>query len=152
MGKQKIVKHFSVTIVIVYKNKCLLHRHKKLGIWIPVGGHVDEDELPEEAAVREAREESGLDIELFNSDKNYKKYYSNIDLLIKPAHIELHLIEEYHHHINLVYYAKSNNSKIQAEDERDEHFQWFTKDELNNENINSEVKFVCKEALDILIG
>ena len=43
----EITRHFTATTVIVHKNKVLLHLHKKLGIWIPVGGHIDRDELPE---------------------------------------------------------------------------------------------------------
>lgn len=38
----------------------LLINHKKYNIWVAPGGHVDEGELPCEAAVREAAEEVGL--------------------------------------------------------------------------------------------
>ena len=34
--------------------------HKKLGIWVQPGGHVDAGEAPSDAAVREATEETGL--------------------------------------------------------------------------------------------
>ena len=60
----EITRHFTATIMVVYNNKMLLHMHKKLGLWLPVGGHIDRDELPEEAALREAKEESGLDVEI----------------------------------------------------------------------------------------
>jgi 8-oxo-dGTP pyrophosphatase MutT (NUDIX family) len=39
---------------------CLLTRHKKLGKWLQLGGHVDGEQRVERAALREAREESGL--------------------------------------------------------------------------------------------
>jgi 8-oxo-dGTP pyrophosphatase MutT (NUDIX family) len=39
---------------------CLLTRHRKLGKWLQLGGHVDGEERVERAALREAREESGL--------------------------------------------------------------------------------------------
>jgi ADP-ribose pyrophosphatase YjhB (NUDIX family) len=40
--------------------RVVLHRHKRLGIWLQPGGHVDAGELPWEGAVRETREETGL--------------------------------------------------------------------------------------------
>lgn len=41
-------------------DRIVLHRHKRLGIWLQPGGHVDPGEDPAQAAVRETREETGL--------------------------------------------------------------------------------------------
>jgi len=41
--------------------RLLLHHHRRLGRWLQMGGHVEAGELPAQAALREAREESGLD-------------------------------------------------------------------------------------------
>ena len=145
-----VIRHFTVTVLVVYKNKVLLHRHKKLGIWIPVGGHIDENELPEETAVREVKEEAGLKIELYNLDQDNLSYYGQGELLIKPVHIELHKIKESHFHINFVYYAKTETDEIRASEQKNEDFKWFTREELYDERIKKSVKFVCEEALDIL--
>jgi 8-oxo-dGTP pyrophosphatase MutT (NUDIX family) len=40
--------------------RALLLFHARLSLWVQPGGHVEEDEGPEEAALREAREETGL--------------------------------------------------------------------------------------------
>lgn len=145
-------RHFTVTVLIVYKNKVLLHKHKKLGIWIPVGGHIDENELPEESAAREAGEEAGLDIELYNFDEDNRVYYKTEKnkLLIKPAHIELHKIEEGHFHINFVYYGRAGSDKIKPGEQEKEDFKWFGKEELDDEKIAESVRFISKEALEIL--
>ncbi len=40
--------------------RILLHHHRRLDRWLQMGGHVDGEESPLEAALREGREESGL--------------------------------------------------------------------------------------------
>ena len=55
---------FTVAIFVVHDAKVLLILHRKLGKWLPLGGHIELDEDPEIAARREAKEESGLDVEL----------------------------------------------------------------------------------------
>ncbi|MCB0998938.1 MAG: GNAT family N-acetyltransferase [Acidimicrobiales bacterium] len=40
----------------------VLHRHKRLGLWLQPGGHVDAGETPWDAARREAEEETGLPV------------------------------------------------------------------------------------------
>lgn len=55
---------FTVAIFIVQNAKVLLILHRKLNKWLPVGGHIELDEDPEVAALREAKEESGFEVEL----------------------------------------------------------------------------------------
>lgn len=50
----------TATVYIINESKVLLHNHKKYNTLFPVGGHIEADELPHEAALREAYEESGL--------------------------------------------------------------------------------------------
>jgi 8-oxo-dGTP pyrophosphatase MutT (NUDIX family) len=58
--------HFTAGCFIVDADgRLLLHHHRRLGIWVHMGGHVEGDETSEAAALREAAEESGLaDLEL----------------------------------------------------------------------------------------
>ncbi len=53
-------KHFTVSIFIVHKDKVLLHVHKRAKKILPLGGHIEPNELPEDACKREVQEESGL--------------------------------------------------------------------------------------------
>lgn len=52
--------HITASAFVISERGVILHRHRKLGIWVQPGGHVDAGEAPEEAAVRETREETGL--------------------------------------------------------------------------------------------
>ncbi len=46
--------------IVVGPRGVVLHRHKRLGVWLQPGGHLDPGEEPWDAARREAAEETGL--------------------------------------------------------------------------------------------
>lgn len=47
-------------VVVDEAGRVVLHRHKRLGLWLQPGGHVDPGERAAEAAARETLEETGL--------------------------------------------------------------------------------------------
>jgi len=94
---------FAVSAFVVWDGKVLLHRHHKLGIWLPPGGHVEPNETPDDAAVREVLEEAGVAVELIGERA--------IDApgplqLIRPRGVQLESIAPGHEHIDLVYLAR----------------------------------------------
>ncbi len=58
--KGAVRRHFTATGFVVQADRTLLHWHKRLGQWMPPGGHIERDEDPVEAVLREIREETGL--------------------------------------------------------------------------------------------
>jgi 8-oxo-dGTP pyrophosphatase MutT (NUDIX family) len=52
------------TYVMRHDGSFLMLFHKKLGKWLPPGGKVDRHETPDEAAMRECFEETGVEIKL----------------------------------------------------------------------------------------
>lgn len=144
----EITRDFTASTAIVFGSRILLHKHKKLGIWIPVGGHIDRDELPEDAAVREAREESGLEIKLFHPDTELG--VSDVRELARPFHILLEDIEPGHQHIDMIFYATSGTDKLAPEDGETGDLKWFTREELDRPEIPENVREICKHALDVI--
>jgi 8-oxo-dGTP pyrophosphatase MutT (NUDIX family) len=47
-------------VVLDETGRVLLHRHKRLGIWLQPGGHLEPGESPADAARRETSEETGI--------------------------------------------------------------------------------------------
>ncbi len=53
--------HVTASAFVVSSRGVILHRHRRLGIWVQPGGHGDAGEDPASAALRECEEETGLD-------------------------------------------------------------------------------------------
>ena len=52
--------HVTASAIVVGERGTVLHLHKRLGIWLQPGGHIESGEVPHDAALREAHEETGL--------------------------------------------------------------------------------------------
>jgi 8-oxo-dGTP pyrophosphatase MutT (NUDIX family) len=55
--------HVTASGIVVGRRGTVLHLHKRLGIWMQPGGHIDAGETPDIAARREATEELGLAVD-----------------------------------------------------------------------------------------
>lgn len=82
--------HITGSAVVVGRRGTVLHLHKRLGLWLQPGGHLDEREWPHEAALRESAEETGLDV----------RHVDGGPLLI---HVDAHDGGRGHRHLDLRY-------------------------------------------------
>ncbi len=144
---------FTVGVFVVYKDKVLLRMHDKYHIWLAVGGHVELDEDPNQAALREVKEEVGLDVVLWDGNKKFKESFGgkyDHRELIPPIALNRHNTSETHEHIDLVYFAKSDTDEVVPENVDDE-WKWLTKDELHAmEGVLPDIKFYAALALETL--
>ena len=120
---------FTAEVLIVCKNRVLLRKHDKYKKWLSVGGHIELDEDPNQAAIREVKEEVGLDVKLFGKAVDFTRQgYSE---LIPPRFLNRHKINENHEHVSLIFLAKSETDKLNlSQEEISEECKWFTKEEL----------------------
>ena len=120
---------------IIKNNRILFLRHKKYDMWLQPGGHVEERETPDEAAIRETMEEVGLEIEILDGFMPDTSFENKSEDLPQPFNINLHRIEEGHWHLDFQYLARPVDG-ISEKEYSDEDMKWFSEDELEDEHLN----------------
>ncbi len=138
---------FTVAIFVVRERRILLVHHRRLGKWLPLGGHIELDEDPEQAALREAKEESGLDVELIGERPPTTE--PGTRALIAPRFLDIHRINETHEHIGMIYWARvrSGNLSLAAEEHHD--IRWVDAAGLEQLDppLSGAVRWYCLQAL-----
>ena len=133
---------WAVAVFVVCGERVLMHWHRKLGRWLPPGGHVEPNELPDEAAVREVLEETGVTARLLGApDDAAAPTLGRPRPLCRPAGIQLEVIAPGHEHVDLVYFA----SGVPVEPW--EGVGWFDPDELSGLDLTEELADWCRRAV-----
>lgn len=138
---------FTVAIFIVQNGQVLLIHHRKLDKWLPIGGHIELEEDPEAAALREAREETGLEVELLGERPPTTE--PGTRALIAPRFLDIHRINETHEHIGLIYWARPKSGEVTLAAAEHHHIRWVTAAELDllTPPMSNAVKWYCRQAL-----
>ena len=147
----EVTRHFTATTYIVHAGKVLLHLHRRQHLWLPPGGHIERDELPHEAAVREIEEETGLRLRLHSeADARELSVQMECGVVPQPAFILIEDINPYHQHIDFTYFARipdrweGDESSMLGSDLG---FSWFGLDELEMEGVPTNVKVGAGRAI-----
>ena len=133
---------------LINDNKVLLIKHKKLGLWLPVGGHIEKDETPDDAVLREFEEEVGLSVRIFGHtnvpmEGNMKR------VLAVPFHVNVHSVGD-HDHCCFFYICELARQQdiLPAARELDD-FAWFSKEDLFQERVPKDVRTIALKALEM---
>ncbi len=142
-----MIMHFCSSACIVNGNNktVLFVHHKKLNKWLFVGEHIEENEDPETAVLREVKEETNLDIQLLG------ERYPREDDFIRPFTLQRNIVKNEHIHIDLFYVALVKNPyDIKINNNELLNYKWFTRAEILNNNIDTfpEKKKMVLDALD----
>lgn len=132
---------------IINKNRVLLIQHKKLDLWLPVGGHIEKDETPDDALLREIKEEIGIDVEILNYinfpiEGNTKKNLSS------PFYVNVHSVGD-HDHCCFYYLCRAINPEKLKINKELKNFGWFSKEELEQKYIPLDVRNQCLKAIEL---
>ena len=143
---------FTVAIFVVHDGQVLLIHHRKLDKWLPLGGHIELDEDPEIAALREAKEESGLDVELLGERPPTTE--PGTRALIAPRFLDIHRISNTHEHIGMIYWARPAGGNVQLATEEHHDIRWCSSDDLDQLQpiMSNAVKWYCRKAIEEVPG
>lgn len=142
-----ITRDFTVATFVIHDSKVLLLWHRKLRMWLPPGGHIEPDELPDEAAVREVKEETGLDVVLLSAPA--LPPIPGPLQLARPEGIQLEEIEPGHEHIDLIYFARpADPAAVRPTANHEvERVGWYGLNDLDRIPLTEEVRTWVKKAL-----
>jgi ADP-ribose pyrophosphatase YjhB (NUDIX family) len=145
-------RHFVATGYVVRNGKTLLLYHKKLKMWLPPGGHIDEGELPDEAVMREIKEETGLDVEILPAKRAGGHREMGVSFLHLPSHVQLEDIPNHPQHIDLIYFCRAKDGAEALSGEHED-MHWYSADELKNaEHVRDEVRETGLAAIEFVSG
>ena len=108
--------HVTASAIVVGLRGTVLHLHKRLGLWLQPGGHIDADETPWDAALREVREETGL---------------QTVPWPKRPplVHVDVHDGGRGHRHLDLRYLFFAGNDDPTPSEGESQDVRWFDWDE-----------------------
>jgi len=140
------MREFTVATFVVHDAKVLLLLHKKLGIWLPPGGHIEPNELPDEAAVREVWEEAGIECELIG-ERGVP--VAEPRQLVRPFGVHCVEISPGHEHIDLIYFSrvKPGTPSVPNANGESQGIGWFSFTELSALPLKEDVKLWAEKAL-----
>jgi 8-oxo-dGTP pyrophosphatase MutT (NUDIX family) len=150
--------------IIDSQKRVLLIWHHKFQKWMPPGGHLDPNELPEDGAKRECKEETGIDVEILGEPQRdiFAGFPQEGRVLKKPFMLLLEEIPAYapknqeaHQHIDFVYMAKpvDETQALQLQEAEGGDLRWFTLDELKalpDDHLFSNIRISSQSILESL--
>ncbi len=138
---------FVATGYLVRDGKTLLIKHKKLGMWLPPGGHIDEGEHPDEAVLREVREETGLEAEFPFPPRPPVMNEGRVESLHEPQRVQIEEIPGHNHHIDFIYYLRARPGAHVHRPEESDDIRWHTPEELGLPHVPPEVRDSGRDAI-----
>ncbi len=132
-------KHFTASALIENRGRFLVQFHQKLGLWLYPGGHIEDNEEPHEAMLREVAEEVGVTVSFVSKEResDLAPFLPNDSVVELPAplatlceRIAARKDQPEHWHIDLIYHCRMDDG-VRQNLEESEFMQWVTPDEAD---------------------
>ena len=143
-----MARHFCASAYVVdpKTKKILLTMHKKNKRWTQPGGHIVLDETPEEAALREVYEETGIRVRLLG------ERFPREEDFIRPLGIQRNRHSDGDVHIDIIYAAVPNNDDEPVCSSESEDVKWFAREELERINCFPDIRITMDYILQNMIN
>lgn len=105
--------HVTGSAIVAGPRGTVLHRHRRLGTWLQPGGHLEAGETPWQAALREAREETGLELRMPPGGP-------------RLVHVDVHPAPAGHVHLDLRYLLLGPDADPCPPAGESQEVRWFT--------------------------
>lgn len=145
-------KQFTASILILTKEspkKILLLHHRKYNLWIQPGGHIEKFENPIEAAIREAKEETGIDIGFLFKEEPIDELASFLPIpdFFLEEKIQPYREEPGHFHLDMLYKIEIPFQKAQKAEKESLDIGWFGLEEALQLPMYENTKIIVKKIL-----
>jgi 8-oxo-dGTP pyrophosphatase MutT (NUDIX family) len=147
-----MIRHNTATGLVLHDGAVLLIEHTKLAWWMPPGGHVDPDEDPVQAVLREVHEETGIACEIV-SDEHFTYTSDAVNTIARPFTILVEDVPENGEivqHIDFIYLLRpvSDPAALVPQDGEVTGIGWFRTEQLDDLPTPTELPELIKKALD----
>ena len=133
---------------IIYKDRLLMIHHKKLDMWIPPGGHIEKDETPDDALIREIKEELNLDITLLNTIK-ISEEGNIVRQLALPIYSNVHNVGDHDHSCGFYLCTTDSIDKLFANKDELVNYEWFGENDLSDKRFAPDVRNIAHIAFKV---
>lgn len=146
---EKKEKHFVATGIVFNRahTKLLLVHHRKLDKWAAPGGHVEPDETPAEAALREIYEETGVKAEILDSPnidtglERGPETQLETPYAMLSEHIPEHGETKAHIHMDFLFICEADeDAQIDRQEREVKQVKWMSKEEIQQINTFDSIK------------
>jgi ADP-ribose pyrophosphatase YjhB (NUDIX family) len=122
-------RHFTVSGFVVHEGRTALHWHRKLEMWLPAGGHVERNEDPVQAVLREVREEFSVEAEVMQLTP--RTHNNGGPTRLEPPYtIQNCIIEPGHEHVDFIYFLNLVSGYPGVSHDPENPIVWFSVEDL----------------------
>ncbi|WP_434739355.1 NUDIX hydrolase [Micromonospora sp. SH-82] len=127
-----MIRHFTRSAIVFNdEGHVLLVHHNKTDLWLYPGGHIDPNEDPAEAALREVREETGITADILDPQpfrhpavRSIPSPFAIIEMEIEDRKVGPH------RHIDFVYVCRAISGNLVAQAEEVSGAKWVPVEDL----------------------
>ena len=120
--------------IVINEGKVLLIFHKKFGKWLYPGGHVEPNETPQEAVLRETAEETGYKVKIVG-EKPLKLKGSpqakESPLPFSIVYEDVHYKTARHMHFNMTYFGMVKGRQGRIAKGESKRMMWITEKDIS---------------------